>query len=437
MSDKDLTKSLSLPMDRRTLIKSAGAFGVVGALMSAYAGAPAMAAGYDPKKYAGTKLNILMTGDENDHRALGDLLPQLEAETGIKLEITSPALGALIEKTLQNLKADKSSFDLIEYLGFLTTQQVGGGYFEQLNKYIDDANETPPDWDFKDFIPAAMKNVGYFDLKTGTLGQGPDVYGIPGMHSGSVIYFYRKDLFDAAGLKPAKTWDEFKAAAQKLHKGDVAGCSFIGANDFSLAAVDWYTRFITTGGVLMSGDPHAKTFKPNVELPEAVGALQMLIDLLPYAPKNVNSIRLCAERRRVLDGEDRPDDLLVNHRRSDLRQGEIACRRQDLYGTRARRTRSHPAGHSGRVGPRHSQEPRPGPQGGGLACAHLDHQQEGQHLRDPEISDRRQSHIGVRRSGVAERIPLLAGFRGGDRQRQYDPDFADSGILPDERHDER
>ncbi len=81
-----------------------------------------------------------------------------------------------------------------------------------------------------------------------------------------MIYFYRKDLFDAAGLKPAKTWDDFKAAAQKLHKGNVAGCSFIGANDFSLAAVDWYTRFITTGGVLMSGDPKAKTFKPNVEI---------------------------------------------------------------------------------------------------------------------------------------------------------------------------
>ena len=295
MHDKDDNERLGegvLPsasetgLSRRTVMRNAGALGVVGALMSAYS-RNASAADFDPKKYAGTKLSILMTGDENDHRALGDMLPQLKAETGIELEITSPALGALIEKTLQNLKADKSSFDIIEYLGFLTTQQVGGGYFEQLNKYIDDPAETPPDWDFKDFIPAAMKNVGYYDMKAGAVGQGTDVYGIPGLHSGSVIYFYRKDLFDAAGLKPAKTWDEFKAAAQKLHKGDVAGCSFIGANDFSLAAVDWYTRFITTGGVLMSGDPKAKTFKPNVELPEAIGALQMLIDLLPFAPKNV------------------------------------------------------------------------------------------------------------------------------------------------------
>jgi multiple sugar transport system substrate-binding protein len=273
-------------LSRRQIVKSAGAFGVVGALMSAYTKG-ARAAGYDPKKYAGTKLSILMTGDENDHRALGDLLPQLEAETGIKLEITSPALGALIEKTLQNLKADKSSFELIEYLGFLTTQQVGGGYFEQLNSYIDDPNETPPDWDFKDFIPGALRNVGIYDLKNHTLGQGNDVYGIPGLHSGSVIYFYRKDLFDAAGLKPAKTWDDFKSTAQKLNKGGVAGCSFIGANDFSLAAVDWYTRFITTGGVLMSGDPNGKDFRPHVDSPEAVNALQMLIDVLPYAPKNV------------------------------------------------------------------------------------------------------------------------------------------------------
>ena len=281
-------------MNRRDLIQRAALLGLSttalgGGLLGSSMFSRALAAGYDPRKYAGTKLSILMTGDENDHRALEDLLPKLKDETGIEVEITSPALGPLIEKTLQNLKADKSSFELIEYLGFLTTQQVGGGYFEQLNAYIDDASQTPPDWDVKDFLPPAMANVGIFDMASGTVGKGSDIYGIPGLHSGSVIYFYRKDLFDAAGLKPATTWDEFKAAAQKLNTADVAGCSFIGANDFSLAAVDWYTRFITTGGKLMSGSPKEKNFKPLVDSPEGVGALQMLIDLLPYAPKNVTT----------------------------------------------------------------------------------------------------------------------------------------------------
>ena len=301
---------------------------------------PARAAGYDPKKYAGTKLSILMTGDENDHRALGDLLPQLKEETGIKLEITSPALGALIKKTLQNLKAERSSFELIEYLGFLTTQQVGGGYFLQLNDLIANADETPPDWDFADFIPGALKNVGIYDLKTHNVGVGSDVYGIPGLHSGSVIYFYRKDLFDAAGLQPAKTWDDFKASAQKLHSGDVAGCSFIGANDFSLATVDWYTRFITTGGVLMTGDPNGKDFTPACRHARRRRRAADADRLAALCAEERDPIRLRRERRRLLDRQDRPDDLLVDHRGPDLRSGELAGRRQDRH---RRACRRHPA----------------------------------------------------------------------------------------------
>src|SRR6202051_2420571 len=172
----DIGKNARQPsqgLNRRQLVLRAGALGLSSTALTALLGAgvtPAGAAGYDPKKFAGTKLSILMTGDENDHRALGDLLPKLKEETGIELEITSPALGPLIEKTLQNLKADKSSFELIEYLGFLTTQQVGGGYFEQLNSYIADPNQTPPDWDFKDFIPNALSNVGIYDMKAGMVG---------------------------------------------------------------------------------------------------------------------------------------------------------------------------------------------------------------------------------------------------------------------------
>ena len=275
-------------VSRRRVMQAAGGVGLSATALGRLLGAtrPAQAAGFDPMKYRGIELNMLLV-PEGEDRAMADLMPQFEAETGMKLNITAPAVGPLIEKTLQNLKADRSGFEIINYLGFLTTQQVGGGFFEQLNSYIENADETPPDWDFADFIPGAVKNVGIFDLKTHGRGQGKDIYGIPGMHSGSVIYFYRKDLFDAAGLKPAKTWDEFRETAKKLHSDKVAGCSFIGANDFSLAFVEWYTRFITNGGVLMSGDPNGKDFRPNVNSPEGILALQLLIDCLPYAPKNV------------------------------------------------------------------------------------------------------------------------------------------------------
>jgi multiple sugar transport system substrate-binding protein len=293
-NDKGQTPPAFPPLSRRTLMQGAGAIGATaafGGLTAASAliapTAAAAAAAYDPKKYAGTKITYLMIGGEGDDRALADLLPEFEAETGMTLEIQAPAIGAQIQKTVQNVQAPVSSFELVNYIAFLTTQQVGGGYYEQLNQFIDNPEETPADWDFPDFIPAAVKNCGIYDMATGTVGQGDAVYGIPAMHSGSVIYFYRKDLFEAAGLKPATTWEEFHNAAKVLTKGDVSGASFIGANDFSLALVEWYTRFITIGGVLMTGSPKEKNFMPQVNSPEGIQALQMMIDLLPYAPKNV------------------------------------------------------------------------------------------------------------------------------------------------------
>ena len=273
--------------NRRDVLRAMGALGLSSSVLAHFGIAQAFGADFDWKQFAGTKINMLIVGGEGDDRAFADLLPEFKEQTGIDLEITSPALGPLIEKQLQNLQAPQSAYEVMSYLGFLTTQQVGAGYYDQLNAYIDNAAITPPDWDFADFLQPALRNVGIFDMETGRVGEGDAVYGIPGTHSGSAIYFYRKDLFEAAGLQPAKTWDEFHAAAKALTTDDVAGASFIGANDFSLALVDWYTRFITIGGKLMSGDPKTKDFKPNVDSPEGVRALQMLIDLLPYAPKNV------------------------------------------------------------------------------------------------------------------------------------------------------
>lgn len=43
--------------------------------------------------------------------------------------------------------------------------------------------------------------------------------------------FYRKDLFDAAGLKPPSTWDEVLHAAKTLHKGDVIGIALAGGEN--------------------------------------------------------------------------------------------------------------------------------------------------------------------------------------------------------------
>ena len=280
-------------VNRRGFVQGAAGLGIAasafGGMFSDYIGGfgSASAADYDPMKYAGTTINMLVVGSENIDHAFRDLLPELTAETGIEVEITSPAIGPLIQKTVQLLQSERSGFELVQYLGFLAPQIVGSGGFTKLNAFIDDPAETAAEFDFPDFIQAAVNNVSIYDVEAGKRGQGSDVYAVPSGPGGSGIYFYRKDLFEAAGLQPAKTWEEFHEAAKALTTDDVAGASFIGANNFSLALIDWYTRFITSGGVLMSGHPADKNFMPQVDTPEGIHALQLLIDLLPYAPANV------------------------------------------------------------------------------------------------------------------------------------------------------
>ncbi|MEU4619833.1 extracellular solute-binding protein [Actinoplanes sp. NPDC023801] len=45
------------------------------------------------------------------------------------------------------------------------------------------------------------------------------VYGVP-QDSGPLMFFYRADVFESNGLQAPKTWDEYAAAAEKIHKAN-------------------------------------------------------------------------------------------------------------------------------------------------------------------------------------------------------------------------
>ena len=107
--DKTAPQFAGKGVSRRRAMQIAGAAGLTGTALGRLlvSPRPAQAAAYDPLKYKGTELNMLLV-PEGEDRVMADLMPQFEAETGMKLNITAPAVGPLIEKTLQNLKADRS-----------------------------------------------------------------------------------------------------------------------------------------------------------------------------------------------------------------------------------------------------------------------------------------------------------------------------------------
>ena len=94
---------------------------------------------------------------------------------------------------------------------------------------------------------------------TWTQVSGPDgqVWAIP-QDTGPMGMLYRKDIFDKHGIQVPKTWDEFAAAARKLHKADPnVYLTNLAANE----AAAWHGLLWQTGA-----EPYSLTGRSNLSV---------------------------------------------------------------------------------------------------------------------------------------------------------------------------
>ena len=75
-----------------------------------------------------------------------------------------------------------------------------------------------------------------------TLG-GDAVYAIP-QDSGPMMFYYRADVFEKLGIQVPKTWDEYAAAARKIHAADSK--QYLGT--FSASDAGWFTGLTQQAG---------------------------------------------------------------------------------------------------------------------------------------------------------------------------------------------
>ena len=290
--DKAITNAVegvaSGQLSRSDFLVRAGILGLsattIGAVLAA-AGKATAADLVNARAYAGETVRMLIVA-EGDEKGIKDKTAAFEKATGIKLELTALPVGSLVEKANQSIKAPTASYDVINVLGFFVSQMVGGGYFTPLNSYV---KKAPASWDLADYPKGRLNYVGYYSPARKAFG-GSTLYLIPALHGGSVLFFYRKDLLKAAGLSVPQTWGQYLAAANKLNADGVAGNSMIGkSGDVSMFLVDWYTRFTTSGGQLMSGSPATKNFTPRLNSPTSVAALQHMVKCTEAASDGVLS----------------------------------------------------------------------------------------------------------------------------------------------------
>ncbi len=190
---------------RRVLQLGAGA--AVGAAMGPFVITPARAQAFNWQRFRGKELYLIFTKHPWTD-TIAAHFPEFEALTGIKLRPEILVDIQARQKATVELTAGSGGLD-----AWLTHTHVEkrrfwkAGWYEPLNRYIEDKSLTAPEFDWSDFPPSVRALVTQPDNTVSAL---------PCVLDPTILY-YRKDLLEQKGLKPPKTLEELAAVAEKLH----------------------------------------------------------------------------------------------------------------------------------------------------------------------------------------------------------------------------
>ena len=235
---------------------------LVGAAVFAFTGI-GQAAEFNWKQAQGTEIRFLaLRAWFTDHWKAN--LPEFEKLTGIKVIIEDYPEDPFRQKLAVEMSAKSKNVDVFSTGPMREGRQfMTSGWYADLTPLVNDPTATSAEWDKNDFIDAVWKADQL---------EGKQI-AVPNQSNVQILY-YRKDLFDAAGLKPPKTLDEMEAAAKKLHNPP-AVYGFVSRGRKSQAPYSWTHWLYANGGSWLTPDG-----KPGINTPAAIAATQQYARLL-------------------------------------------------------------------------------------------------------------------------------------------------------------
>ncbi len=149
-------------------------------------------------------LSFLRAGtSENVQKVYEELIEAYEKEhPNIKIEYEQVGFGEELETKLNTMYASGMAPDIVRAPISTIAERASRGQYANLDEYIEG-------WDEKDDILSTAYDVGSYDGHK---------YGIA-VNIESTFLFYRKDMFEEAGLDPnnaPETWEELLDYAEKL-----------------------------------------------------------------------------------------------------------------------------------------------------------------------------------------------------------------------------
>lgn len=199
----------------------------------------------------------------------------------IKIQIVAEPIADMLPKTAVAMAAKSDRYDVIHEDYNFVPQFIAQRALEPLEPYLD----KDPAFK-KDILADIPENV--LDLyRDKPAAQGGKLYGLP-PDSNCQLQFYRVDIFDKAGIKPAVTWDEAIENSKALSAG---GKKVVGA---PLKRGFWAAHVFITMLRSYGGDwfdkMEAGGWKVGIETDEGRKAMDTLMRLVPYLePTSLNA----------------------------------------------------------------------------------------------------------------------------------------------------
>ena len=197
------------------------------------------------------------------------LAAEFEQQTGIRVEIDLIARDAIHDRMGTLFAAKDASYDIINIDYNWVPEFAESGHLLALDDAFGDEN---------DFLPKALEVARY---------QG-SLFSIPQTVHPHLLW-YRKDLFEEAGLQVPATMDEWLAAARTLHGRELCGRKVAGWGAQAVRGYGnvhtWLTFLYSFGGDTFTD---YRSLHSTLDTPEALAATEFWAEMMQYTPPGID-----------------------------------------------------------------------------------------------------------------------------------------------------
>ena len=191
------------------------------------------------------------------------LIQDFKDKTGITAKFQFLPENDLRSRVTQDVSLNAGNFDIVMVGAYETPIWAASEWLEPLDPYFDQmGQEQSSKFDLDDVLPTWRTALSYQD----------QLYSLP-FYGESSALFYRKDLFEKAGIKMPErpTWDQVIGFAKELHDpdGGVNGMAMRGLPGWGANMGPFMTMMNTFGGRV-----YDENWQPQLTSPEIADAVE-------------------------------------------------------------------------------------------------------------------------------------------------------------------